>query len=125
MKNILTKLFVFACFLSAVSAASVSFAQNRKTVNKQELRAATSKLREMYFDNDFEGGRIEGERLVALFRGAPELRAWYSLNLAADRRTSPSYNGKTAIDLARRMIASNPRNPWGWFALAGVLCYEV
>lgn len=100
--------------LSALFAFNVAFSQSRVPyISRQGSEAeAIAKLRAMYFRQDYEGARVEGKRLIAVFPKSLPLRAWFVLNLAADGESVD------ARSIADAMKATHPESPWSWFAAA-------
>ncbi len=82
-------------------------------------RLVATKLRGMYYARDFEGAVAEGRRVIGLFPGPDEARAWYLLSLAAIFGEEDA-----AIAEAEKWVASRPEDPWARFALAGTLSEE-
>jgi thiol-disulfide isomerase/thioredoxin/Flp pilus assembly protein TadD len=78
-----------------------------------------ARLRALFFHRDFETGVIEGKPMLARSPKARELEAWYILNLVR------AGEEKDAIGRADAMVKARPKDPWGWFALAGALSYAT
>jgi thiol-disulfide isomerase/thioredoxin/predicted Zn-dependent protease len=102
-----------ACLLSlnvVTHAASVAAPSGA-----QEADGAAARLRALFLQMDFDSGLVEGKALVAAHPEATDVRAWYLLNMASMNRATD------AVAAARAMTTTEPRDPWGWFALAGTL----
>src|SRR5215471_6075788 len=85
---------VVVCLVLAVAGLRVW-----EAIQAARMRAATQRLRAMYFSEDYEGARIEGARLARQFPEASELNAWHLLGAGA--RGGP--NNHEARAVARRM----------------------
>jgi thiol-disulfide isomerase/thioredoxin len=103
--------------MMAASAASPALPAGKSpaAASAPATAAAAARLRALYFGLDFEGARLEGQRLLAAHSDDPQARAWLVLSLADDRRN------QEAIAAAEALRASHPDSPWSWFALAGAL----
>lgn len=115
MKSFVKLLFVIPVFLFFAFVATQSHADNTSPVNAREF---ASNLRGFYFQQDFEGGAIEGQKLAPKFADSNEVKAWYILNLARNE------NNKDAITLAEEMVQKAPEDVWSWFALAGAMNWD-
>ncbi|MCI0488312.1 MAG: redoxin domain-containing protein [Blastocatellia bacterium] len=76
---------------------------------------AAEKLRAMHFNQDFEGGYLEGRKLSAQFPDSEEVRAWFVLNMSRNNMADE------AVETAEKMSISKPDSFWSWFALASAL----
>ena len=79
---------------------------------------AVERLRNLFFADDFEGGRMEGEELVARFPESSELRAWHLLHEAQRWRDGDALRQSETLAVVR------PSDPWSWFALAAALRFN-
>ncbi|HEX5732934.1 MAG TPA: redoxin domain-containing protein [Blastocatellia bacterium] len=76
------------------------------------------KLRSMYFARDFEGGYVEGKKLMQQYPDATEVKVWFILCASRNEREDE------ALELAEELKAADEKNGWGWFALAVALNYH-
>ncbi|HEU5182203.1 MAG TPA: redoxin domain-containing protein [Candidatus Polarisedimenticolia bacterium] len=106
----------FAILAAAALILIIAGFQAWRAVQAARLRAATERLRTMYFTGDYEGARQEGADLVRRFPQSMELLAWYFV-AGGSRKGYGDDDGK--LKVARRMTRDHPNDPWGWFALAG------
>jgi len=79
---------------------------------EEEVAGAGERLRELYFQSDYERGRLEGLSWANARPDAFEPRAWYVAHLA--RFGLPD----SAVENAKAMLRMDESSPWGWFALA-------
>ncbi len=84
-----------------------------------EALAAADSLRAHYFRQDFAGGSQAGETLVARFPDAPEVNAWYAINLA---RTSG--RAEEALEFTQEMLERWPESHWPLAAHAIAVSYQ-
>ena len=93
---------------------STSYASDGNKENFN-LRESITKLRTLYFQQDFEEGVDQGQKLAPTFGGSIELQAWFILNMARNDEN------KEAIAAAEKLTKDFPNDAWSWFALAGAL----
>ena len=105
---------VLPLLLVSLFAASAS-AQSSKSNSASE---AAVKLRSMYFARDFEGGYVEGKKLMRQYPDAIEVKVWFILCASRNERADE------ALELAEELKAADDKNGWGWFALAVALNYH-
>jgi thiol-disulfide isomerase/thioredoxin len=106
------KFFSVAFVISFLISTSFAFDGNSEKLN---LKESITKLRALYFQQDFEAGVSEGQKLVQTFGGSNELRAWLILN-----QTRSGENNE-AVEAAEKLTKDFPNDAWSWFALAGAL----
>lgn len=110
--KIFLSLFVSAMLLSFV----YQFVEAKN--NSANSKASVASLKSFYFQQDFDGGVFEGQKLAPAFGESNELKAWYVLNMARNE------NSKDAITIAEEMVQKSPDDVWSWFALAGAMNWD-
>ncbi len=115
MKSRLTLTFLFLATLPAArSAAQQTPAAAAEAAAPATAADAAARLRQLYFQRDFEGAYAGGAALVTRFPAAPGVRAWWIMSAAALQRPEA---GAAADSLARAF----PGDFWGEFARAYAL----
>lgn len=79
---------------------------------------AAAKLRAQFFARDFEGGYVEGKKLVEQFSSSADVKVWFLMNASRNERADE------ALEVAEKWKAVDDKNGWAWFALAGALNYH-
>lgn len=116
--NFKSKLFlsIFTCaILLIIAFQSLSVSATKNSAN---VKASAANLKSFYFQQDFDGGVYEGQKLAPAFGESNELKAWYVLNMARNE------NSKEAITIAEEMVQKAPDDVWSWFALAGAMNWD-
>src|SRR5687767_12335805 len=92
-------------------------AQSTNAGGAADRQDAAARLRAMFFARDFEGGYVEGRKLVQQFPDATGVLVWSILNASRSER------GEEALEWAEK---GKPADGDGWrlFALAGALNYH-
>jgi tetratricopeptide (TPR) repeat protein len=104
--------------VSLLTVCLFAAATDAREAPVDSLSTAAAKLRAMYFARDFEGGYVEGKRLVQEQPNSVGVKVWLVLNAARRERADE------ALDIAEKMKAANPDDGWGWFAYTGALNYH-
>ncbi len=104
------------CYALAFTAILAVLCQGcvSNQMDETEVEVATERLRSLYFLRDSEIAVLEGADYVKRARDAIELRAWYAVHLARERRQ------EDALTEVEHLVASTPESFWSWFAKAGV-----
>jgi beta-lactamase regulating signal transducer with metallopeptidase domain/peroxiredoxin len=88
-----------------------------KSIEKSvDYNDAKEKIRALYFLRDFEEGQYLGKDYLSHFPDSLELKTWYIMN----RLGNHYHFAEQAFVIARKMIETNPNNPWGYFLIAEV-----
>lgn len=98
------------CLCAASTAAQTQVAEGAS--------GAAAKLRAKYFARDFEGGYVEGKKLVSQYPDAVDVKVWLILNGSRNERADES------LELAEQLKKANPDDGSSWFALAGALNFH-
>jgi len=83
---------------------------------------AIQKVRDLYFQRDFELGYLEGKKLVEKYPKSIKLKAWYLSNMA--RTDGPGKGAKPAVKRAEELVQENTDNAWSHFALVNTIMYH-
>lgn len=103
--------------LLLVSLSALATPANLHTDSNATTDAAAN-LRARFFARDFEGGYVEGKKLVEQFPAAAAVKVWFVLNASRHERADE------ALALAEKWQAAEENNGWSWLALAAALNYH-
>jgi len=107
-----------ACVSFSIDAASAVPQAADGSPPIHTAKDAEIRVRNLYFDEDYGAGAVEGARLVERFPESTQLRAWTLLNDARQFTRDDAKREATALTIER------PSDPWSWFALAATSLFD-